>query len=79
MGVARAVPRERYNSKVAIREIDALLSDPGYSQRAEVIGERVGNENGAATACGLLRGLLPPPKSQPRTAATGFEAGFTRR
>jgi UDP:flavonoid glycosyltransferase YjiC (YdhE family) len=78
MGVARALPRERYNSKAAIREIDALLSDPGYFQRASTLANRVGSENGAATACGLLRGLLAPPKRELLTAATGLEAGLTR-
>jgi rhamnosyltransferase subunit B len=82
LGVARAVPREKYNAKVAIREIDALLNDPGYSQRAAAVKHGVDSEHGTATACELLRGLLMPREREPLTAAdtaTGSGAGLTAR
>jgi UDP:flavonoid glycosyltransferase YjiC (YdhE family) len=58
LGVARRVPRERYNAAVAAREIRGLLEDARYAERAAEIGSRVRAETGAVTASYLLTGLL---------------------
>jgi rhamnosyltransferase subunit B len=58
LGVARRVPRERYNAAVAAREIRGLLESRRYAERAADIGSRVRAETGAATATHLITGLL---------------------
>jgi rhamnosyltransferase subunit B len=58
LGVARCVPRERYTSAIAARELQLLLSDNGYAQRAADLGDRVRKETGVRTACDLLTRLL---------------------
>lgn len=65
LGVARGLPRERYNADTATREIKALLDDGSYAKRAADLGVRVQRETGVATACDLLSGLL----SQSNTAS----------
>ena len=64
MGVARRIPRERYTAAVAIREIQALLEDRRYADRAAEIGARVRKETGTATACDLLDRLLATAQPQ---------------
>jgi UDP:flavonoid glycosyltransferase YjiC (YdhE family) len=59
LGIARSVPRERYSSQIATREIQILLDDQGYADRAANIGSLVSRESGTATACDLLCRLLP--------------------
>ncbi|HTT18657.1 MAG TPA: nucleotide disphospho-sugar-binding domain-containing protein [Candidatus Sulfotelmatobacter sp.] len=66
LGVARGVPRERYNTSVAAREIQALLQDQSYAQRAADLGERVRTETGTANACDLLGRLLQKADSEER-------------
>ena len=58
LGVARSIPRERYNSAVAAREIGALLREKTYADRAADIGARVRAETGLTRACDLLEDLL---------------------
>src|SRR5215471_7282661 len=58
LGVARSIAREKYNSAVAGREIQALLGDRSYEDRATAVGIRDRAENGTATACDLLTALL---------------------
>jgi rhamnosyltransferase subunit B len=58
LGVARSVSRDRYGAGTAARELEALLADPRYAQRANDIGTRVRGETGVASACGLIERLL---------------------
>jgi UDP:flavonoid glycosyltransferase YjiC (YdhE family) len=58
LGVARRVPRARYVSALAAREIRILLEDERYAARAADTGARVRAETGAVTASHLLTGLL---------------------
>ena len=58
LGVARSIPRERYNTAIAAREIAALVRDKSYADRAAYIGARVRGETGLANACDLLEGVL---------------------
>ncbi len=58
LGMARSIPRERYNANVSAREIQVLLDSKTYGQRAAAIGKQVRNENGTARACDLLGSLL---------------------
>lgn len=61
LGVARSVPRERYNATVAAPEIAALLRDTSYADRAAEMGARVRAETGLKNACDLLEELLRKP------------------
>ncbi|PYV53859.1 MAG: hypothetical protein DMG91_16125 [Acidobacteria bacterium] len=63
MGMARSIPRERYNAEVAAREIQNLLENKSYAERAAAIGAQVRNENGTASACDLLGDLLEAPNT----------------
>ncbi|HXH49869.1 MAG TPA: glycosyltransferase [Terriglobia bacterium] len=58
LGVARSVRRNHYNSKTAAQEIETLLNNKRYADRAADIAASVRGESGAATACDLLSGLL---------------------
>lgn len=58
LGVARSIPRERYNASRAEREIAALLQQKHYEVRAAEVGAKIGSEDGIAIACDLLCALL---------------------
>ena len=64
LGVARGVPREKYNTFVAAREIQTLLQDKSYAERAAEIGARVRSETGVTSACDLLSRLLSETHSE---------------
>ena len=64
MGMARSIPRERYNAEVAAREIQNLLENKTYAERAAAIGAQVRSENGIARACDLLGRLLKIPNTK---------------
>src|SRR5207253_2048430 len=64
MGMARSMPRERYNVDVAVREIQNLLENRTYAERAAAIAAQVRNENGTARACDLLGRLLETSKAE---------------
>jgi rhamnosyltransferase subunit B len=64
LGVARGVPREKYNSALATREIQILLQDRRYADRAAEVGARVRRETGTANACDLLGRLLSKTHSE---------------
>jgi hypothetical protein len=64
MGMARSIPRESYTCEVAVRDIQALLGDQRYADRAADVGARVRTETGTATACDLLDRLLAAANSQ---------------
>ena len=58
LGIARTIPRHRYGAAAAARELGTLLDDPGYSERAASVGERVRREDGVASACDALEALI---------------------
>jgi rhamnosyltransferase subunit B len=58
LGVARNVPRERYKAAIGASEVQALLEDRSYAERAAALGVRIRSEHGTETACDLLDGLL---------------------
>jgi len=61
MGMARSIPRERYNADLAVREIQKLIEKNTYSERAAAIAAQVRNENGTARACDLIDRMLQAP------------------
>jgi UDP:flavonoid glycosyltransferase YjiC (YdhE family) len=65
LGIARSIPRERYNAAAATREIAALLRDKSYADSAADVGVRVRSETGLARACDLLEELLRKSYPEP--------------
>lgn len=72
LGIARSIPRAKYNVTTAAREIAALLEDPAYAQCAAEVGARVRSETGAKTACDLLEDSLGQKR---KTASYARSAG----
>jgi rhamnosyltransferase subunit B len=58
LGLARTISRRRYQIDRVISELSALLSDPGYAERALVVGEQVLAERGTETACDSIERVL---------------------
>jgi len=58
LGVARSVPRDRYDTNTAARELQALLEDPGHAARAAEGGRAVREEDGVANACAAIEAAL---------------------
>ena len=58
LGVARTIPRAGYRIDRVIRELSALLADPGCAERAAAVGEQVRAERGTATACDEIERVL---------------------
>jgi UDP:flavonoid glycosyltransferase YjiC (YdhE family) len=58
LGVARSVSRDRYDARVAAREIRALLWERSYAERAQELGQQVQSETGATRACDLIEHMV---------------------
>ena len=58
LGTSRTVTRTDYSSARAAQELDALLSDHRYAERARVVGGEIASENGASASCDHLETLL---------------------
>jgi UDP:flavonoid glycosyltransferase YjiC (YdhE family) len=58
LGIARVVPRRRYNATRAEAELRRLLDEPAWSKRAGEVSRRMQAENGAGAACEALEQLL---------------------
>lgn len=64
LGVARTLPRPKFSTASATREIAALLEDNRYPVRASEIGGLIRAENGTKTACDLLETLCGVEKER---------------
>ncbi len=58
LGVARVLPRERYTSVRAAKELSAILRDSGYADRGKQIAARICLEDGLTMACDALEGVM---------------------
>ena len=58
LGVARTLGRNRYRASPAAAELQQLLADPGYAERAAQAGKHVRRETGIETACTAIERLL---------------------
>ena len=69
-GCGRMIPRPRYNSKNAIKELGALLENPDYATKALEVGKQVQSENGASSAADAIEEVLATKTiSEPHYAA----------
>jgi rhamnosyltransferase subunit B len=58
LGVARVLPRNRFDAAAAERALRSLLADEGLRVRARELGRVVAAERGAERACEALEGML---------------------
>jgi UDP:flavonoid glycosyltransferase YjiC (YdhE family) len=58
LGIARTVSRRRYRSACVTAELEQLLGDPAYADRASQVGEPIRDEDGAQAACNALEKFL---------------------
>ena len=69
LGIARSISRSKYNARSAAREIEMLLGDQDYAERAAEVGAQVRAEDGTKTAGDLLEGLLAHKKNEATVTA----------
>jgi rhamnosyltransferase subunit B len=70
IGVAKVIPRGRYNQRTASAAIRELLGDPAYAERAAAIGARVRAERGVETACDAIEALLTDTRGRSASRRT---------
>ncbi len=58
LGVARVISRRRYTAARAAAQLDRLLSNSAYAERAAAVGARVRAEDGVTIACDALEAAL---------------------
>ncbi|HWP52586.1 MAG TPA: nucleotide disphospho-sugar-binding domain-containing protein, partial [Pyrinomonadaceae bacterium] len=58
LGCGRTIPRPRYTVATAITELQALLNDRRYAERAAEVGEIVRQENGTTVAVDAIERVL---------------------
>ncbi len=54
LGVGRTLARKKYTTANVVRELDRLLSDATFADRAAAVGDVVRGEDGARTAADEL-------------------------
>jgi MGT family glycosyltransferase len=58
LGVGRTISRTKYTAATAARELDRLLTDKSYAEKAAAIGRQMQSEDGAHTAADEIEKLL---------------------
>jgi rhamnosyltransferase subunit B len=58
LGVGRTIPRQRYRAKRVARELNRLLRDKNYAERAQQFGMQIASEDGLACACDAIEAML---------------------
>ena len=58
LGVARTLPRRRYQAEQVVSALRALLEEPSYAQRARSVAEEVNSERGTHTAVDIIEEIL---------------------
>ncbi len=58
LGVARTIPKNEYTSTRATTELQLLLNNQSYKNKAIEIGKLVQSENGIKTACDSIEKML---------------------
>ena len=58
LGVGRTISRTKYNARTAARELEILLTEKSYAERAAAIGAQVRSEDGAATAADAIEDFI---------------------
>jgi MGT family glycosyltransferase len=58
LGVGRTISRAKYKAANAARELDILLTNKSYAEKAAIVGRQVQSEDGARTAADEIEKLL---------------------
>ena len=58
LGVARSITPQRYTPECVVTELNELLNDPVYTQKAVKVSERVSAECGTDKACDVIESVL---------------------
>jgi rhamnosyltransferase subunit B len=58
LGIARVIQRHSYTTLRAVHELERLLGEPAYSDRASAVANQIGQEDGVRSACDALEALL---------------------
>jgi UDP:flavonoid glycosyltransferase YjiC (YdhE family) len=58
LGVGRWLQRRAYTAERAAHLLDALLCQPAFRERAAALAAQIALEDGVATLCDALEGLL---------------------
>lgn len=58
LGVACSIPIHHYTAPGAAKQLEKLLHDPQYGERAAAVGKKIGEENGVVVAATKLEKLL---------------------
>jgi rhamnosyltransferase subunit B len=68
LGVARTLFPKHYTARRAVEQVQALLEDPHYAQRAAEVGAVVQAEDGVQRACDAIEAYLETPPHGSSTA-----------
>lgn len=66
LGTSRTLDRRRYRADRVRKELEVLLNNPRYGQKARRVGEYLGDEHGAFRACDLIEDFLRTPEAGAR-------------
>lgn len=58
IGVGRTISRKQYRAQLVTKELDRLLHDKSYGERAQQIGAQITNEDGVSCACDAIEVAL---------------------
>lgn len=58
LGVARVISPGRYRAPRVVRDLELLLADPGYQERAAALAAKVNADHGVAAACDAIAELF---------------------
>jgi rhamnosyltransferase subunit B len=62
LGVSRTVYRNKYRAPRVAKELDKLLHEPAYAQKAREVSRQLKQENGPARAADLIEQVLDGPR-----------------
>ena len=58
LGVSRTLSRQRYRAKRVAQELNYLLSEKSYTERAQQLGAQIAHEDGLSCACNAIEAKL---------------------
>ena len=58
LGISRTLPRNKYSAKRVAKELNELLTNPGYQIKAAEVAQIIRQEDGIKTACDAVESVL---------------------
>jgi UDP:flavonoid glycosyltransferase YjiC (YdhE family) len=62
LGASRTLPRDKYVAARVAAELQRLVTQPSFTEKARIVGEQLRAENGPAVACDLIEQVLKNAK-----------------